>query len=332
MNAVAVRWSWPADGSSRTSVRGSSASAMASASRFCWPNERVSGGRSRISASSARLDAAEHSGDQRLEAGLVAPEVARPEGQLLADSAREAASATGSGTRSRTSLPDRRRCARRSTRRRRGRRPRARGTSPIAALNSVVFPEPFGPRTATRLAARRGRPSRRGGPCDRRSRPSRRATRAAAASGSVGGPAADRHARLAAPRCVRSRARATATSNGSFTLAGSATRKNPSSWPEVADRSLVEVEHAVRRSEEGVLDAMLDDDDGRARVREAADEAEQASARPAGRGSRAARQARTRRGHEHERARDGHLLATRRPRAGRSCVRRGARARPGRSR
>ena len=98
-----------------------------------------------------------------------------------------------------------------------------------------------------------------------------------------------------------------AISNGSFTLAGSATRKKPSSVAQVADRSLVEVQHAVRRGEEGVLDAMLDEDDGRPFVREAAHEAQQ---------SLGGQRVEVREGlvkhdearHQHERARDRHLL------------------------
>ena len=54
MNAAAVRWSCPADGSSSTSVAGRRASAIARARRFCWPNDIASGGRVRMSSRPSR--------------------------------------------------------------------------------------------------------------------------------------------------------------------------------------------------------------------------------------------------------------------------------------
>ena len=86
MKRVAFRWSWPAEGSSRISVCGRSAEGdrdrqpllLAERERQRRPLEDVLHRRS-------SADALEDVGDERVESGLVEPEVARPEEQLLAD-------------------------------------------------------------------------------------------------------------------------------------------------------------------------------------------------------------------------------------------------------
>ena len=144
-----MRWSWPADGSSRMRVPGRSASAMARASRFCWPNDRASGGRVRMSSRSCRAVRSRLSVDEGVEGRRISLQVARPEHQLLLAPSGRTASGSGSGRRSRT--PSRaRRCVDPgrivpSTRM----SPPVMPSSRIAVRNSVVLPEPLGPSTAT---------------------------------------------------------------------------------------------------------------------------------------------------------------------------------------
>ena len=158
MKRVAVRWSWPADGSSRISVcglerRGRSRAPAASA------------GRTRASAAAARGCSPRRSARRargrrrraRRSPASSNPGSAGPKSELLADRPGEQHLAGALEDVAEDGRELTRRCARPSARHRRRRPRRSVRMRPIAIRKSVVLPEPFGPRTATisRAAERR---------------------------------------------------------------------------------------------------------------------------------------------------------------------------------
>ena len=259
---------------------------MASASRFCWPKLRVSGGRSRIPSSSARPTPAERLHGERIGLADLEAEVARTEQRAPRGPCARTASGSGSGRRSRTVRAS-------SAISRPGRigaiHQDAPGAGPHELHGGAEHRRLAGAVRAEDGDRARARPAM-------RVRPRRHVA------------FAERHVKLVEPEASRDRDRrgsrtgvgrpdagggaaaagraSSTTSKGSLTAAGSATARNPSTGPRYVTRPSLMVEHSVRSQRQRLLDPVLDDDDGVARIGQGAEHG-RAGGRP-WRGSRLA--------------------------------------------
>ena len=277
MNACAVRWSCPADGSSRISV----GRPEGQRDRQREPLLLAERQRQRRALPDVlevvERRPAEAVVDELVEGRRVAPEVPRPEQQLLVDGPGEqhlaraledvAEVVASSAVRwSAIDAPSTRIA------------PPVTASSRIAVRNSVVLPEPFGPRTATTSP----RPNRASTPCRiscspiAASTPRNSSRGAARRPGVPAGRSADRGRRRHLGPATRSRDPLEHDLERQLDgLRDRRRRGSPSTAPEVAGRPRFEVQHAVGPELERLLDAVLDDDDRAALVGQVAQQCQQ---------------------------------------------------------